>query len=393
MLFRSGHYLRTADGKAIGVGAHAPERPPLPAATWYHVVGVVDRETRVVRCYMNGALRGEAKDFPDLKTFDYQGEPWRIGIGGPESTHMYRYQMFGLIADVRFYDRALSIEEAQLLAGISEAPRSKSAPAILERTLPSPAPNVNAPPERDLLGRWSFDEEGGVETFDVSGKGNHGKRIGEAAPSPDVAPVTFKNLRSLSLDSRKVQGVEVPDAPSLNPTGSFSLAAWIRCAGLTSAQQSVIDKWDWTGEVARGGYFMRLSKDGSLHCLVPREDPGPNEYLSTPRKVPIGEWAHIAATFDAPSGAMRLYINGADVGGGGGVRSPAPCKSSFQIGGMSGANRFNGLIDDVRMYGRALSAASTRVTRIGIRVPAGMLAKTSSVPSCSRTATLPAPPT
>jgi hypothetical protein len=77
-----------------------------------------------------------------------------------------------------------------------------------------------------------------------------------------------------------------------------------------------------------------------------------------------GVWQHVAATFDGAR--AYVYIDGEQVASG-----PAPAEmgtsNSWQIGsyGLNAAHNFDGLIDDVRIYDRALSGAEVRADMEG----------------------------
>jgi Concanavalin A-like lectin/glucanases superfamily len=77
------------------------------------------------------------------------------------------------------------------------------------------------------------------------------------------------------------------------------------------------------------------------------------------RPVPVGRWTHIALTYDGAQ--ERLYVNGAGVSrhsAAGPLQAPA--KPLWVGGNQPWGSHFDGAIDDVRVYGRALSASEVR---------------------------------
>jgi len=79
-------------------------------------------------------------------------------------------------------------------------------------------------------------------------------------------------------------------------------------------------------------------------------------YAPASRPTPTGTWTHLAATYD--SATLRIYMNGTQIAStqtsGAITNSSAP----LRIGGNAiWGEYFFGIIDEVRVYNRALSAA------------------------------------
>jgi hypothetical protein len=74
--------------------------------------------------------------------------------------------------------------------------------------------------------------------------------------------------------------------------------------------------------------------------------------------LPVGSWSHLAATYDGAT--MRLFVNGTQVASRALAGAMTASTGAFRIGGnsiFSPAERFKGLIDDVRVYDRPLTSA------------------------------------
>src|SRR5207244_10188084 len=70
----------------------------------------------------------------------------------------------------------------------------------------------------------------------------------------------------------------------------------------------------------------------------------------------LNTWSHLAVTYDGA--AIRLYVNGAQVGTKSQTGSITSSTGPLRIGGDSvWGEYFAGLIDEVRVYNNALSAA------------------------------------
>ena len=78
--------------------------------------------------------------------------------------------------------------------------------------------------------------------------------------------------------------------------------------------------------------------------------------------IPLNAWTHLAATYDAATSIMRYYVNGVQVGTTAGNGSINVDDGALRIGGNNSAPAgqgefYRGLIDEVRVYNRALTAA------------------------------------
>jgi hypothetical protein len=72
--------------------------------------------------------------------------------------------------------------------------------------------------------------------------------------------------------------------------------------------------------------------------------------------LPLGTWSHVAVTYDGAN--QRLYVNGVQVASRAQTGSMALGNGPLRIGGNGSwaTEFFQGLIDDVRVYNRALTA-------------------------------------
>jgi hypothetical protein len=150
------------------------------------------------------------------------------------------------------------------------------------------------------------------------------------------------------------------ELPTLDIRGStLTIAAWISSRSFPpSVDQRFVSKAIDTSEP--GHYWMvglidvsgqkrlrfRLKAGGTTSTLV-----------ASSGELPIDTWYHVAATYDGV--AMRLYLNGAEVGvlpkTGTIDQNPAVPVSIGRHPDAS--NHMSGAIDDVRIYDRALTAA------------------------------------
>ncbi|MCX6904260.1 MAG: LamG domain-containing protein, partial [Verrucomicrobia bacterium] len=91
---------------------------------------------------------------------------------------------------------------------------------------------------------------------------------------------------------------------------------------------------------------------------VPQQDW--SHHLQAIAPLPVGRWVHVAGTFDGK--LMRIYVDGEERGS---MERPGPVKpNEFRVclGGYEAGHRahFAGLLDEVKLFSRALSGTEVR---------------------------------
>ena len=201
----------------------------------------------------------------------------------------------------------------------------------------------------DLVGWWNFDNEPVSNQFrDLSGGGNTGTCTGVACPTPvDGVPGT----RGTAMSFDGVDDVViVPHSASLNITGAITIGAWIR-RNVIYRQDDVIHK---TG----GGYLFRVLVNASQNRLQFNvQDSGGvwRGVSSNPNAVSNTEWHHVAVSYERPT--VRFYVNGQPWGTGVRDFDMLSTLGELLIGSFWRTGFYSGLIDDVRIYNRALTAS------------------------------------
>ena len=193
----------------------------------------------------------------------------------------------------------------------------------------------------NLVGWWKFDEGSGVTVLDGSGYGNHGTIKG----NPQW--VLGQDDDALEFDGVD-DYVEVPHAPILTVDNEVTVMAWINTGRYIGPTGD-----DWQGIMAKGSprsYSLYTQVSGALHFSTAGVGTLSSE------QIPLNEWVHVCAM--VIGGTHQYYINGEDAGtsGSGIVLPGAADTATVRIGNSRGANReFLGMIDDVRLYNKALT--------------------------------------
>jgi len=195
----------------------------------------------------------------------------------------------------------------------------------------------------DLVAHWSFDDRGTTTARDVTGRGNDGRILG-CKPAKGKVGHALRFCKGSYIEFGRPAGLPIAARP-------FTIMAWAK----SESPNGVV--------VARGGAFCGYSlyvKDGVATFGIHRTQDGPAHVAAGREKV-VGAWVHLAGVVQGDR--IELYVNGrlaatAKTPG----LLPSDCGQGMEIGfdvGNSPAeitDNFAGLIDEVKMYGSALSA-------------------------------------
>lgn len=193
----------------------------------------------------------------------------------------------------------------------------------------------------NLVGHWTFEEIKGIWTRDVSGHRHHAMLTGPMK--------LVEGKRGKALELTGAGYVEVPDAPALNLSDAMTLALWVYPKRVGSMR--LIDKGPVGGSEA---YLLDTHPENNIRVIMRPAGTTVNETL------PMGQWSHVAVTLGG--GKMRVYLNGRVVAESNSARGTiAPSRLPLRLGADSqGGSRFVGLMDDVRIYCRALGAEEVK---------------------------------
>ncbi len=145
----------------------------------------------------------------------------------------------------------------------------------------------------------------------------------------------------------------MPDANSLDLTTGMTLEAWVRPTALGACQTALLK--ETTGDLSYALYassrVRRLRRRAAVRVDRRRPTSGATDGAARPNA-----WSHLAATYDGAVVAALRQRHAGRVEGARPARSRRPT-GALRIGGNSiWGEYFNGQIDEVRVYNRALSA-------------------------------------
>ncbi len=338
---QGGYVLRVTSGDKLlfgtrddcNNGSSVTSVTSIPVGVWTHVAGHWDGTT--LRVFINGvadaalATTRNPKDGPTAL---------KIGERGNGGTPFN-----GLIDDVRLWSVAKTA--AQILA-------AKDA--------------CLAGNEAGLAAYYKMDEGAGATTADATANANTGTLVGAtfvvagapiscgAPPPPPPPPAPLTPVASgAALQFNGVNAsVQIPDSASVSPTGPVTVEAWIKRAVL-GVQHSIVEKY---GCVAgQGGYALRVTSGNKL-LFGTRDDCNNGSSVTGTANIPAGVWTHVAGHWDGTT--LRVFVNGVLDGSLATTRNPKDGPTALKIGERgNGGTPFNGVIDEVRLWSGARSAA------------------------------------
>jgi hypothetical protein len=219
---------------------------------------------------------------------------------------------------------------------------AKTQPAL--QTAPTTSPLASIRPEelrRGLVLYFSFDNIQGARVVDESGSGNHGTINGIIYSTNGVVgqAVVFNGIKAF---------IQVPKTPSLNLNGPLTMSAWVKPESTEGFTSVLAKEYNFKGyHLSIDGGAMRASVSGSKGISG---------------SIPVRQWTHLVAV--CTSSNLLQYINGKLVNTAD-ATTPQDSSTDLYLGcwmhPVKGPSRFfNGLLDEVRIYNRALSDEEVR---------------------------------
>jgi hypothetical protein len=282
--------------------------------------------------YLNGVQTG-TQDNISANSADSIDHPHNFCIGARDGTGTCNERFFdGSVDEVRVYDRVLSVGEISTLYKSGESKINASQNNISGSSL-----------NNGLVGIWSFNSKDlSDKVYDRSGNGNDGYVNGRATSTQKTIG---KVGQALDFDGT-ADYVYLGTPASLFPTSAITISAWIRPDQLASASQIVSND-----DALTISNQMRTQGTG-LRCSIS------NTTSTQGSTLVVDEWAHVACVYDGAN--IINYINGINVGSTaltGSISYPNSNTEPWRIGrrGDAAPGYFNGRIDEVRIYDRALT--------------------------------------
>ncbi|MBN1804390.1 MAG: hypothetical protein JW837_03995 [Sedimentisphaerales bacterium] len=297
---------------------------PTSPGEYTHLVFVSSETTNTTALYVNGALAGSVDSAIVLSGLV------GIGYGAQEGYATPSFDNFdGTVLGVAVYDMALTDEQ---IVAHSEAYFNP-----FEEVVP-----VN-PGANGLVAYYAFEND----VNDSSDNALHGTIVGDAAFAE--GPTGYGMALDLDGDG---DYVDCSNSELFSITDAFTLSIWINWRATGAEWQTVIAKGDNAWRLARGSLTQTMD-----FGFTAGGDRG-WQAARTASEVPLGEWHNVIATIDTTNGA-KIYLDGV-------LEGENPDTGGITVGdypvfigeNSQALNRYwDGLLDEVMIYNRALSEA------------------------------------
>ena len=375
---------------------------------WYHVVLDYDGAAHMLQAYVNGTLTASV-----AATKQYPGSGLSYGIGQPESTNAGNGSGFsGSVDDLYIYNRALSASEVAALYQSAVTPPApdtvppsvpanlsayvvsssqvtlswqaatdnvgiagyqvfrngvqvgtSSAPSFTDTGLAAAtsytytvlafdaagnssaqsAPATVSTTNYGLLAYYPFDDGTSTIAHDVSGSGTNATLVN----GPVWTTGQLGGALSFNGTSSYVQTSTFASVPT-----SITLAAWIKpnaAGGVVFSEQGQGGGWhDSQMEVETNNTIKACIWTGSLTCAVAATG------------ITYGNWYYVVLAYDSSTHTLQTYVNGLLTSSTSATKQYPASGLAYTIGKSESTNGgngayFSGVIDDARIYKRALS--------------------------------------
>lgn len=289
-----------------------------PPGRFYHTACVVDRSLGSIKFYLDGTLTGTTTFTANSVAYDYGTEPWRIGVSNPFNS-TWGHAANGVLDDVRVYNRTLTAEEIAEIYG--------------------------------LVGHWKLDEASGTTAADSSGLGNTGTFTNGALPNTTAIyskGATFDGVNDFVNVPNTVNRVNLRESMTVSCWARSHTANWNQTGCLVSKRDQFV-LHPWSG----GKSFDFYINSGGWTSA--------STNLANISNFDLMDWHHYVGVYNHVTGQFQVFVDGVQratnsITAGSNLTSDTGPITIGYDDGQSG-RYFDGDLDDVRIYNRALPAS------------------------------------
>lgn len=220
----------------------------------------------------------------------------------------------------------------------------------------------------ELVAYWTFDETTGTTAQDWSGNVENLDLAGTFAFDPDsgwdATGGKFGGAVHLDAGDYMVQ-------PSIvRPTQAFTYSVWLKPDvdyGAGSSRVDLLYGRSANGTQDRPDIILGHGGAGKANAFYRTVSSGEGVVRSTTTSWSASDWHHMAFTYDGSD--LRLYVNGTEESSLSRLGGHQP-SHGLNVGGLPAGNTsFDGRLDEIAIWDRALSAAEINDLISGARRP------------------------
>src|SRR3989344_2441954 len=236
------------------------------------------------------------------------------------------------------------------------------------RAAVTPNVSLNMPANSlGLVGYWTMDGPDITWTSDTAGTATDSSGSGFTGTltsmSKSVSPVVGRIGQALDLDG-SADYVDMSNVLDNDGSSAMTISAWIKMSGTSD---TIVSKMSNSGD--QTGYRILVDSAGTFGFTIQQVSASDRLVVNGTSVVNNGQWHHLLVTYDGSktlAGVIRYVDNSVDAVSSSADQFTGSSSNaiSFNIGSRNdGADTlFDGIVDDVRVYNRALSP--TEVSRL-----------------------------
>lgn len=204
------------------------------------------------------------------------------------------------------------------------------------------------------LAYWPMDAIKDGVMADASGKGGDAVARGLEGKLPEIVPGMAGNC--LKFTAASEQYLEVKQSEAMLAPAAMTVMAWIKPTGRSGTYEIIGNKGDKSGNGPWPGWRLRYFWSRAMFEFGAADSTEPNIF-SAEWSIPAGFWSHLAVTYDGRK--LALYVDCELVNE---KEITVPILSAARpliIGnyiGRKNAYAFDGLMDELKVFGSVLSA-------------------------------------
>jgi len=309
----------------------------LTNSTWHHFSATLSGTSTTF--YLNAKQLGGVVNGANAPPGDSSAQILRIGSNGSAYSS-------GVLDEIRIYNYARTAAE-------NRVDYNKGMAVVL---------GGDGTSATSAISFWRLDEGQGGTIYDDTANNNDGTLSASSTMGNWTAG---KYGNAIDFDGTN-DYITTPDSVSLSITSDLSISAWIR-PDVVSKEQTILGKWDETTANNDRSYRLWLDSSNNFNFSVSTDGSTVVTQTDTNITFSAGIWYHIEGVYD-DAGTMKIYINGVlqNTKSSGVPASIDNNASLLYIGAKENTSgsvdtKFDGAIDDVRVYNYTRSASQVLV--------------------------------